>query len=101
MVTRNGTQSCILTDVSSTGLKVATSDPLKVGSEAILTWGPYEAFGDVIWTTPTHCGIALVDPLSNSVVIGTRQLDEAERLPEDNDLVRRSAFSFVKGEGRR
>jgi hypothetical protein len=63
-------------------------------------WGSFEAFGQVVWTTQTHCGLALIDPITDPVLLGTRQLDHVARLPEDRDLTRNSARSYVEGRAR-
>lgn len=97
LVSRSGTQHAVLIDLSTRGAQVATNEPLRVGDELVLMWGGFEAFGDVVWSGPRHCGIALADPLPQSVLLGTRQLDATERLPDDRELTRRSARSFVKG----
>jgi hypothetical protein len=37
------------------------------------------------------------EPIDGNVLIATRRLDDTARLPEDRELVRRSARSFVQG----
>lgn len=97
LVSRAGTQHVVLTDVSTKGAQVMTDAPLRVGDEVMLLWSGFEAFGDVVWSGPRHCGIALADPLPQPVLVGTRQLDATEHLPVERELARRSAQSFVKG----
>lgn len=97
LVSRVGTQHVVLTDLSMRGAQVIVSEPLRVGEELMLLWNGFEAFGDVVWSGPRHCGIRLADPLPAAVLVGTRQLDATERLPAERELTRRSAQSFVKG----
>lgn len=97
LVGRSGTQHVVLTDLSTKGAQVMISEPLRVGDEVMLLWSGFEAFGDVVWSGPRHCGIRLADPLPHAVLVGTRQLEATERLPVDRELTRRSAQSFVKG----
>ena len=97
MVLREGTQSCILMDLSLSGARVETSQPARLGDEAVLMWGGFESFGQVVWTTPSLCGVALFDPISDATLLGTRQLDQVARLPDDRELTRNSARSYVEG----
>jgi hypothetical protein len=97
MVLREGTQSCILIDLSLSGARVQTSQPARLGDEAVLMWGSFEAFGQVVWASPSLCGLALFDPITDAMLLGTRQLDQVARLPEDRDLVRSTARSYVQG----
>ena len=97
MVLLAGTQNCVLIDLSLTGARVETSRPAQLGDEAVLMWGSFETFGQVVWTTPGLCGLALFDPISDAVLLGTRQLDQVARLPEDRELARNSARSYVEG----
>jgi hypothetical protein len=100
MVLLAGTQQCILIDLSLSGARIQTSKPARLGDEAVLMWGSYETFGQVVWATQTHCGLALFDPITDAVLLGTRQLDQVARLPEDHDLVRNSAQSYVQSGAR-
>lgn len=97
LVSRSGTQHAVLTDLSTCGAQVLPGEPLRVGDEVMLLWHGFEAFDDVVWSGPRHCGIALADPLPQAVLLATRQLDATDRLPADRELTRRSAGSFVKG----
>lgn len=97
LISRSGTQHAVLTDLSTLGAQVITCEPLRVGDEVVLLWSGFEAFGDVVWSGPRHCGIRLADPLPQAMLVATRQLDANERLPAEHELTRRSAQLFVKG----
>jgi hypothetical protein len=97
LVLLDGTQHCILTDLSASGARIHPSDAVSVGAQAVLMWGSrFEGFGEVVWVSARECGIAFDERLRDGVLQATRQLNEMERLPEDRDLVRRSAQAFVR-----
>lgn len=100
MMLLDGTQHCILVDISLTGARVQTSKPVRLGVEAVLIWGDFETFGQVVWATDTHCGLALDDPITDTVLLGTRQLDQVARLPGERGLARKSAQSYVQSVAR-
>jgi hypothetical protein len=98
LILLDGTQTCVLTDLSAGGARIRPAGRLREGAAAVLLWGTrFEAFGQVVWLSPRHCGIAFDEPLSDVLLQATRALDAIERLPEDRDLVRRSASAFVRG----
>ena len=97
MVLLEGTQSCVLADLSLRGAQVLPTRPVNVGHEAVLLWGPHEAFGHVTWTAGRLCGLAFYEPLAPAVVLATRALDACERLPSERDLARGTARAFVRG----
>ena len=87
----------ILVDVSTTGARVLVEDLPRIGTEAVLYWDKYEAFGEVVWAEGVHCGIAFFDPIAEQDVLATRELDDAARLPQDKELLRRAARHWVEG----
>ncbi|WP_268236754.1 PilZ domain-containing protein [Novosphingobium endophyticum] len=97
METRTETSRVILVDLSTTGARILTENPPKVGTEAMLHWGRYEAFGEVVWIEGVQCGIAFLDPISPQDVLETRELDDAAHLPQDRELLRQAARHWVEG----
>lgn len=97
LVTRTLTKQVILADLSLTGAKVATDAELKLGTEVVLEWGKFEAFGEVVWCRGQFCGIAFFDPIAQGVLLATRDLDDTSHLPRDRDMLREVAQGWVKG----
>lgn len=87
----------ILIDLSTTGARVATDNLPKIGTEAMLHWDRYEAFGEVVWAEGVQFGIAFEDPIADEDVLATRALDSVARLPGDDELLRQAAREWVEG----
>lgn len=98
--TRTETSRVILADLSTTGARVLAEDLPKIGTEAVLHWDKYDAFGEVVWAEGVHCGIAFFDPIPEQDVLATRELDDAARLPQDRELLRQAARHWVEGSTR-
>lgn len=97
METRSETSRVILVDVSTTGARIVADNPPKLGTEVVLHWDRYEAFGEVVWAEGVHCGVAFFDPIPETDVFATRELDDAARLPHDRELLRQAARHWVEG----
>jgi hypothetical protein len=98
VVLLQGTLSCILTDLSTGGARILINQRLRIGDQAVLTWGRgLEAFGEIVWAAETHCGILFEEPLPETVLKSARDLHDSERLPGDLELTRRTAHGFVHG----
>lgn len=97
--TRTGTSRVILIDLSTTGARIASDNLPKVGTEAMLHWDRYEAFGEVVWAGGVQFGLSFDDPISEEDVLATRELDDVARLPQDEELLRRAAREWVEGTG--
>ena len=87
----------ILIDLSTTGARIASNNLPKVGTEAMLHWDRYEAFGEVVWAEGVQFGIAFDDPITEQEVLATRELDDVAHLPHDKELLRRAAQEWVEG----
>lgn len=92
-----GTRPCILTDLSASGARVLVDRRLRIGNQVMLSWGHgLEAFGDIVWATPTECGIVFDEVLGETVLHAARRLGDSDRLPDDRELTRRTADAFVR-----
>jgi hypothetical protein len=97
LVLLDGTQHCILTDLSAGGARIQPREPVRLGAEGMLMWAPgLESFGTIVWISARECGILFDEPLAPTILQATRLINEAERLPGERDLVRRSAHGFVR-----
>jgi hypothetical protein len=101
METRTETTRVILVDLSTTGARILAESPPKVGTETLLHWDTYEAFGEIVWVEGVQCGIAFFDPIPPRDVLATRELDDTAHLPQDRDLLRQAARHWVEGSTRR
>lgn len=100
LVTRCDTQSVVLCDLSLHGAQVTTKNPLKLGSEAVLEWSGFEAFGEVVWCSGDRCGLSFFDDITPQMLLDTRDLDTVAHLPRDRDMARQTARQWVEGQGR-
>jgi len=97
LITLSGTHKAILTDLSVWGAKVINAGSPQVGEQAVLQWGPYEAFGTVVWSGAGACGLRFFEIVPPMVVVATRDLNDAERLGSERDIVREVAGEWVNG----
>lgn len=97
METRTDTSRVILIDLSTTGARLLAENLPKAGTEAVLRWDKYEAFGEIVWVEGVHCGVSFFDPIPEQDVLATRELNDAARLPQDRELLRQAARHWVEG----
>lgn len=90
----------ILSDLSLGGARILAGRDLLPGLEAMLEWGRFDAFGEVVWCDGENSGMRFLAPLDDAVLVDTRDLDDAARLPRDSDLVRRVAQGWAEGSTR-
>lgn len=97
----DGTGRAVLADISSHGARLIGEAPfLRQGAEVVLQWCGLEAFGQVVWQEAGQCGVSFYDPVPQAELFATREVDNRERLPSDNESVRRVARAFVQGRTR-
>jgi len=96
LITLDGILPVTLLDLSFSGAKIALgSRTLRVGAEAVLTWGDsFEAFCSVAWLHDGGCGLDFDEPLRSNVLIATR--DMADATPR-TDARRVAAEDWVAG----
>ncbi len=97
LVTLGGTLHVTLLDLSFRGAKLATGGFLTPGSDAVLSWGRFEAFCRIAWCHGDYCGLDFDEPLDPDVLIATR--DFADATPPTN-ATRQAARNFVWGSAR-
>lgn len=90
----------VLVDLSLSGASLIVPGTIVPGREAVLEWGRFDAFGEIVWRRADRCGIAFFEPLSPAVLIATRNLDALEHLPQDRELARQVARGWVEGRTR-
>ena len=100
ITTRTRTLRGVLCDLSLTGAGLEISEPLRLGDDVLIEWGGFEAFGSVVRMRADRCGVRFDDCVPPSVLVATRDLDDAQRLPGDRDLAREVARDWAKGVSR-
>jgi hypothetical protein len=88
LTTLDGTTRAVLTDLSFGGAKLEVKCDVRPGQEAVLNWHTFEAFGTVSWVHDGMCGLHFDEYLDGKVLIATRDLDDAEHLPNDREMLR-------------
>jgi len=100
LVTRTETQHVILSDLSLGGARILAGYSLPSGLEAVLEWARFNAFGEIVWCDGQNSGIRFLDPLDETTILATRDIDDSSRLPRESDLVRRVAQGWAEGSAR-
>ena len=96
LITLNGELRVVLQDLSRSGAGLSKSALPRSGS-AVLQWFGYEAFGAIRWSVAGQCGIEFDGLIPQAWVLATRSHDARERLPDDDEMVRRGAREWVTG----
>lgn len=101
MITLDGTSRMVMADLSRSGARITGAlPPLRAGQQMIIQWSGFEAFGVIAWCEGNQCGVAFDEPLSQQVLIRTRQLYDRAPLGSDRELARGAARAFVQGKVR-
>ncbi len=97
ITTRTRTLRGVLRDLSLTGAGLQIADGIAIGEDVLIEWGRFEAFGQVVHVRRNLCGVNFDECILPSVLLATRDMDDAERLPRDIDLAREDARNWVEG----
>lgn len=81
--TLSGIELLSICDLSLLGARLRPHGDTKVGTEGILTWLEYEAFGEVKWARGGFVGIEFEEPLSKQTLLDTRELFECGEAPDE------------------
>ncbi|MBC2668929.1 PilZ domain-containing protein [Novosphingobium piscinae] len=101
MITLDGTARMVMADLSRRGARITGLLPtLRRGQQAIIQWNRFEAFGAVVWCQGNQCGLEFDEPLSQRVLLATRQLYDRTPLSSERELTRTTARAFVQGKVR-
>jgi hypothetical protein len=93
-----GSHAAILQNLSKFGAKLVFDGTLKKGSSWFLRWHGLEAFGTVLWSSGTHCGVSLNSPVPEPIMRSTLGLNETHRVREE-DAGRLAARAWAEGSG--
>jgi hypothetical protein len=97
LTTRTDVFRIILTDLSLTGAQFSVPLEQRAGTDAMLEWGHFEAFGELMWCDGCRCGMRFDEALTTNALIATRALNDSECLPSDFELARQAAKAWVGG----
>ncbi|MBT0670866.1 PilZ domain-containing protein [Novosphingobium profundi] len=97
MESRCSDHQVILSDIALWGARVLTDATLARGTEVVLAWSTFEAFGEVVWCSQQQCGISFVEPITAQDLLTTRAINDAARLPDERTLIRQIASQWVQG----
>jgi hypothetical protein len=101
LITLDGTIRTVMADLSRNGARVAGTLPrMRTHQQAIIQWNRFEAFGVIAWVDGNQCGILFDEPLSQPVLLKTRELYDTAPLQSARELARSSASAFVQGKVR-
>jgi len=90
--TIHGNARVMLMDLSQSGGQVVTDEHLLSGKDAVLCWLHFEAFGRIVWSTPTQAGLEFAELLPASTLIDTRDMADLDTRKVD----RRAAFDATR-----
>jgi hypothetical protein len=97
--TLSGSRAAILENISKSGAKLCVQVAVTKGSQVVVEWHGYEAFGTVAWASPTHCGVIFSSPVTEAVLRATVDINEKLALPDD-DADRIAAREWASGSAR-
>ena len=63
----------------------------------MIQWHGFEAFGFLAWCNLDQCGLEFDEPLSQAILLRTRNIQDDSPLMSDRDLARNAASAFVAG----
>ncbi|MBS0483244.1 MAG: PilZ domain-containing protein [Proteobacteria bacterium] len=100
LITLDHDIKAILVDLSRTGARIqyGTTNPGR--GDAVLQWYGMEAFGTVVWTRAGYCGLRFHDPLPHAAILRSREINDADGIRDDRELVREIARAWAVGERR-
>ena len=98
MITLDGTARIVMADISRSGARLTGLLPrLRIGQQAVIQWHGFEAFGFLAWCNLDQCGLEFDEPLSQAILLRTRNIQDDSPLMSDRDLARNAASAFVAG----
>lgn len=96
--TVSGFHSAVLENISREGAKLGVQGRIREGSQVVVQWHGFEAFGTVSWSSPTHCGVILSSEVGESVLHSTLDLNEV--LAATDDDAKLAARAWAEGRTR-
>lgn len=85
----SGLSDCYVIDLSCTGARIATSEVLKPGLEALIAINDIELFGQIVWGKRGQFGLVFEKPLPIETVVQLRwQADQICEYEKDEAVAR-------------
>ncbi len=70
---------CLLENISRKGCRIHATEPLRIGTAAILKIDRTEAFGTIKWVKGQRCGIHFDEPIATPLLERIRWMAEHEQ----------------------
>ncbi len=93
----HSTHRAVLCDLSTTGAKIRTEEPLRVNADIAVRWGIWEGFGWTAWSEGQLTGVRFYEPMEWETVLATRRRQDERGLSEEGAHRWLSYFSYVCG----
>lgn len=99
MVTLQGYSSVVMADLSQSGARVRLKEGelLKPGSQAMLSWLGFEAFGTIVWCRYGHAGMEFDELLPVDILLDTREKVDLGLAPTEEQLAFARAREWFEG----
>lgn len=99
LITLGGQLRCTLTNLSQSGARIEITPTPRPGSSAFLQFCGQEAFGTVVWSSATACGMRFDESVAPKAMLAAR--DFADANPHSvREQFESSVRDWVSGRGR-
>ena len=93
----SGRREATLLNLSAAGAQLTGSGLPGLGKDVLVTCGPIELFGTVVWAARDRCGIQFDEPISPKQVAELRRTAAEADHSTVNDDERRAAEDWLNG----
>ena len=85
LILTSGRYHCQLDDLSTRGAKVTVQAPPRALASAFLRWPGGEAFGLIVWSVGSRCGLQFDEALTPDAVFAARRAQENKKRQQDDE----------------
>lgn len=86
LATLTGKLQLSICDLSTAGARLRPHCEVKVGTQGVLTWLEFDAFGEVVWHNKGFVGVKFDQPIRPTVIFQTRRACEAGLAPSEDQI---------------
>lgn len=97
VIALGGQYRASLCDLSQSGARLRTSQPLKMGENAVLTWLEYESFGRVVWSANGFAGMEFDELIGEQVLLRTRKMMDSGVIRSEEQIHYEEAKAWFTG----
>ena len=94
ITTIHGKWQAQLLDLSQSGAHLEVAERLLKGSDAVLNWLQFEAFGRIVWTTATQVGMEFDELIAPTTLVTTRDLADQHSARQDKRIALEAARAW-------